>query len=100
VFFLVNCTNQLKHLNLGIIHVFKWDDRKQVIQEPVAMIGCGLLQDASCMKLDVLCAMNLKSETRKQITLSTIKNCVAKSGFPVDPMYSDNDNALRLTEDE
>jgi hypothetical protein len=64
------------------------------------MIHGGLLQDAACTKLDVLYAMHLIAGAWKLVTLITIKNCFAVSGFPVDHVYSNDDNTLKLNEDE
>jgi hypothetical protein len=52
------------------------------------------------MKLYVLSAMQFIAEVWRVITLTTIKSCFAKCGFPVDHVYSNNDKALKLTEDE
>jgi hypothetical protein len=63
------------------------------------MIGEGLLQDATQMKLDVLSAMRLIAEPWRLITPATIKNCVEKFVFSNDHV-SRNDSALELCEDE
>jgi hypothetical protein len=49
---------------LGIIHAFKCHYRKQVIQKTAAMIDGPVLQDATQMKLDVLCPMHFLQKLR------------------------------------
>jgi hypothetical protein len=52
------------------------------------------------MKLDVLSAMHFIAEAWKLITPTTIKNCFVKCGFSNDHVSSNDDNAVKLTEDE
>jgi hypothetical protein len=83
-----NCTSQLQPLDLGIIHVFKFHYRKQLIHKNVAMIEGGLLQDATQMKLYVLSAKHFITEAWRSVTSTTIKNCFVKCGFSTDHVSS------------
>jgi hypothetical protein len=87
-------------LDLGIIHTLKCRYRKQLILKTVAMIDGGLLQDATQMKLGVLSALHFIAETWRLITPTTINNCFVKCGFSVDHASSNDDSAVKLTEDE
>lgn len=49
------------------------------------------------MNLDILSTMHLIIGAWKLIT---IKNYFCKCGFPVDRVYSNDDNELKLTEDD
>jgi hypothetical protein len=64
------------------------------------MIEGGLLQDGAQMKLCVLSAMHLITETDRLITPTTIKNCFVKCGFSTDHVSSNDINAVKVTEDE
>jgi hypothetical protein len=64
------------------------------------MIDGGLLQDAAQMKLDVLSAMHLTSAPWRLTTAIKIKNCFVKCGFLTDHVSSNDDSAVKLTEDE
>jgi hypothetical protein len=52
------------------------------------------------MKLNVLCAVHLMTETWRLITLTAIKNCFVKCDFLSDHVSSNEDSAVKLTEDE
>jgi hypothetical protein len=64
------------------------------------MIDGGLLQDATQMKLQVLSAMHFIAGVWRLITSTTIKNCFVKRGFSIDHVSSNDDSAVKLTEDE
>jgi hypothetical protein len=63
------------------------------------MIDGSLLKAAAQMKLDVS-AVHLTAEPWRWITPSTIKNCCVKFGFSTDHVSSNNDSAVKLSEDE
>jgi len=86
-----NPTSQLQILDLGIIQAIKF------IQKAVAMIYSGLFQDAFCMNLDILNALHCVTRAWKLIT---IKNYFSKCGFVVDNVYSNDDNEMKLTDDD
>jgi hypothetical protein len=65
VFLQAKSTSLLQHSDLGIIHVFKCNQRKQLIQKTVTMTDARLLQDAIKMKLQVLPAMHFTTEARR-----------------------------------
>jgi hypothetical protein len=52
------------------------------------------------MKLGVLSAVQFIAEAWKLATLPAIKNCFATCGFQLDHVHSNDNNALKLTEDE
>jgi hypothetical protein len=52
------------------------------------------------MKLGVLSAVHLIAEPWRLITLTTIKNCFVKYGFSIDHVSSNNNSAVKLSEDE
>jgi hypothetical protein len=52
------------------------------------------------MKLDVLCGMHSIADAWRFITPSKIKNCFVKRGFSTDHDSSNDDSAVKLTEDE
>jgi hypothetical protein len=52
------------------------------------------------MKLDVLSAVHLKTKPLGLITPTTIKNSFVKCGFLTDHVSSNNDSAVKLTDDE
>jgi hypothetical protein len=64
------------------------------------MTDGGLLQDTTHMKLDALSAMHLIAEIWRLITPTTIKNCFVNCGFSIDHVSSNDDSAVKLTEDE
>jgi hypothetical protein len=52
------------------------------------------------MKLDVLSAVHLITEPWRLITLTTIKNCFVKCDFSIDYVSSNDDSAVKLSEDK
>jgi hypothetical protein len=64
------------------------------------MIHGGMFQDATQMKPDVLSGMHFIAEAWRLITPTTIKNCFVKCGFQIAHISSDDDSAVKLTEDE
>jgi hypothetical protein len=56
-----------------------------------------LLQDATQMKLDALCAMHFITEAWRLITLTALKNCFVKSAFLPDHVSSNDDSAVKLS---
>jgi hypothetical protein len=52
------------------------------------------------MKLDVLSAMHLIEEPWRLTTPTTKKNCFMKCGFLIDHVSSNDDSAVKLSEDE
>jgi hypothetical protein len=64
------------------------------------MIAGGMLQDASQMKLDVLYVVHLIAEPWRLITPTAFKNCFVKCGFSIHHVSSNNNSAVKLTEDE
>jgi len=58
------------------------------------MIDGGMLHDAR--KYCLLCI----AEAWKLTTSTTIKNCFALCGFPVDHIYSNDNNAMKLNADK
>lgn len=76
---------------MGIIHSFKYHDKKQGIPNAVTVTEDRLLQDAAHTMLDVLSAMHFTTADWKLITpTSTIKNCSKNCGFPSDHVGSNN----------
>ena len=73
-----NCTSHLQPLNMGIIHAFKCQYGKQLIQKALAMINGKLLGDASKMKINLLTALHFIAEAWRQITPTTAQNCFKK----------------------
>lgn len=49
------------------------------------------------MKLDVLSVMHFMAEAWKFVSLAAIKNCSEKCGLSVDHVYSNENNAPKLT---
>jgi hypothetical protein len=54
--------------------------------------------EAVCVVCNALSSRNL--ETDRLITPTTIKNCFVKSGFSIDHVNSNDENAVKVTEDE
>jgi hypothetical protein len=52
------------------------------------------------MKLDVLPAVHLMAEARRLITPTTTKYCSVKCAFLTDHVGSNDNSAVKLTEDE
>jgi hypothetical protein len=52
------------------------------------------------MKLYVLSTVHLIAEPWRLITPTAIKNCYVKCGFSTDHVSSNDDSAVKLTEDE
>jgi hypothetical protein len=52
------------------------------------------------MKLDMLSAMHFIAELWRPITPTATKNCFVKCGLLTDHASSNNDNAVKLSEDE
>jgi hypothetical protein len=52
------------------------------------------------MKLDVLSAMHFIAEAWSLITPTTVKNCFVKCGFLIDHVSSNDDSAVKFSEDE
>ena len=69
---------------MGIIHAFKWQYRKQLVQQAAAMIDEELVGDKSKMKIDLLTTLHFIAEAWKQITPTTIQKCFKKYGFSSD----------------
>jgi hypothetical protein len=65
-----------------------------------AMIDGVLLQDAVQLKLDVLSPVHLIAEPWRLVTPTTMKNCFLRSGFSLDHVSSNDDSAVKLTENE
>jgi hypothetical protein len=63
------------------------------------MIGGGLPQDATQVKLDVS-AIHFLAEAWRLRTASAINNCRVKCSFSVDHVICNDDSAVKLTEDE
>jgi hypothetical protein len=62
VFLQAKSTSPLQSSDLGIILVFKCNQRKQLIQKTVTMTDARLLQDAIKMNVHVLPAMHFTTE--------------------------------------
>jgi hypothetical protein len=58
-----------------------------------------LLLDAAQVKIDVLSANRLKAEPCR-LTPTKIKTCFLKCGFLTDHVSSNDDSAVKFTEDE
>jgi hypothetical protein len=87
-------------LYLWIIYAFKCHYRKQLISKTAATIDGGPLQDAAQMKLDVLSTVHLIAQPWRSITPTKIKNCFVKCGSSTDHVNSNDESAVKLTEDE
>jgi hypothetical protein len=64
------------------------------------MIDDRQLQDAACIKLDVLKAMHFIAEAWRLVTPTAIKNCFAKCDFPADHVNTNYDRAMKFTENK
>jgi hypothetical protein len=95
IFLPANCATQPQPLYLGVIHAFKCHYRKQLISKTAATIDGGLLQDAEQMELGVLSAVHFIAELLKLITPTSIK-----CGFLIDHVSSNNDSAVKPTENK
>jgi hypothetical protein len=71
--------------------------KKQLISKTAAMIRWGT---AIQMKLDVLSAVHFTAETQRLIISTTIKNFSVKCGFSNNHVSSNDDSAVKLSEDE
>jgi hypothetical protein len=56
VFFPANCSSQLQHLDLGIIHAFNCHYRTRLARKTSASIEGGMLQDTIQMDLNMFSA--------------------------------------------
>jgi hypothetical protein len=100
MFLQANYTAQPQPLDLGIIHAFKCHYREQMKQKTGAMIDGRLLQDAAQMKLYVLSAKHVITESWRLITPTAIKNCSVKCGCLINHVSSNGNSAVKLSEDE
>jgi hypothetical protein len=64
------------------------------------MIDRRLLKDAPQIKLHVLSAMHFTAEAWRLITPIIIKNCFVMCGFSNDHISSNDDSAVKFTENE
>jgi hypothetical protein len=72
------------------------------LQKAVDLEGCSLYswRTAIQMELDVLSAMHFIAEAQRLITSTAIKNFYVKYGFSNNHVSSNNDSAVKVSEDE
>jgi hypothetical protein len=74
--------------------------KKAVDSEDCSHDGWGNAPRCCTDETELLSAVQFITESWRLITLTTIKNCFVKCGFSVDHVSRNDDNVMKLSEDE
>jgi hypothetical protein len=77
-FFPANCTSELQPLDLGIIHSFKLNYRKSLIQKAVTLLDCS--KGPRQIKISMLDDLHFISKAWNEVKVLMIINCFRKAG--------------------
>jgi hypothetical protein len=77
--FPANCTRELQHLDFGIIHSFKLNYQKNLVQKAVTLLDCG--KDPRQMEISVLDAVHYISKAVHKVKVLMIMNLFRKASL-------------------